>query len=93
MMPDVPPRPSRGSRATRPAFSTGWPRPPVRRSRVIDRLNKELRAALASPEVKKRLATEGAEALPSTPQEYAADIDREETIWSKLIKSIGLKAK
>ena len=67
-----------GFPATRPACSTASPRPPARRKPIIDRLNKELRAALASPEVLKRLATEGAEAMPSTPEEYAADIDREE---------------
>jgi tripartite-type tricarboxylate transporter receptor subunit TctC len=64
----------------------GTPRP------IIDRLNKELRAALASDEVRKRLETDGAEPLPSTPEEYAADIDREETMWSKLIKAAGIKA-
>jgi hypothetical protein len=35
-------------------------------------------------------ATIGAEPLASTPEEYAADIDREETKWSTLIKSLGL---
>jgi hypothetical protein len=30
--------------------------------------------------------------LASTPEEYAADIDREETKWSTIIKSLGLKA-
>jgi tripartite-type tricarboxylate transporter receptor subunit TctC len=59
---------------------------------IVDRLNKELRAALASDEVRKRLETDGAEPLPSTPEEYAADIDREETMWSKLIKAAGIKA-
>ena len=64
----------------------GTPRP------IIERLNKELRAALASEDVRKRLETDGAEPLPSTPEEYAAEIDREETMWSKLIKAAGIKA-
>jgi len=34
-----------------------------------------------------RLATEGAEPLPSTPE----DIDREETQWSKVVKESGAK--
>jgi tripartite-type tricarboxylate transporter receptor subunit TctC len=63
----------------------GTPRP------IIDRLNKELRAALASDEVKRRLVQEGAEPMPTTPEEHAAVIDQEETKWSTLIKSIGLK--
>jgi tripartite-type tricarboxylate transporter receptor subunit TctC len=64
----------------------GTPRP------IIDRLNKALRVALASEEVRSRLAVEGAEPLPSTPEEYAADIDREETQWSRVIKTSGVKA-
>lgn len=63
----------------------GTPRP------IIDRLNKELNAALASDEVKKRLATEGADALPGTPEAYADDIDKEETKWSALVRKLNLK--
>jgi tripartite-type tricarboxylate transporter receptor subunit TctC len=59
---------------------------------IIARLNTELRAALATAEVQKRLHQEGAEPLPTTPQEHATVIDREETKWSALIKSAGLKA-
>jgi tripartite-type tricarboxylate transporter receptor subunit TctC len=63
----------------------GTPRP------VIERLNKELRAALAAEDVRQRLATDGAETLPSTPEEYAADIEREEATWSKVVNALGLK--
>jgi tripartite-type tricarboxylate transporter receptor subunit TctC len=63
----------------------GTPRP------VIERLNKELRAALAADDVRQRLAADGAETLPSTPEEYAADIDREEATWSKVVNALGLK--
>ena len=58
---------------------------------IIDKLNAALREALASPEVKARLAAEGAEPLTSSPEEYAADIDREETKWSKIIKQLAAK--
>jgi tripartite-type tricarboxylate transporter receptor subunit TctC len=64
----------------------GTPRP------IVDKLNAALRKALASEEVHKRIATEGAEPLPTTPEEYAADIDREETKWSALVKKAGAKA-
>jgi len=59
---------------------------------IVERLNKALREALATEEVRKRLIQEGAEPIPTTPEEHAAVIDREETKWSGLIKSIGLKA-
>jgi tripartite-type tricarboxylate transporter receptor subunit TctC len=58
---------------------------------IVERLNKELRAALGSEEVRRRLIQEGAEPRPVTPAEHAAIIDAEETKWSALIKSIGLK--
>jgi tripartite-type tricarboxylate transporter receptor subunit TctC len=64
----------------------GTPRP------IVDRLNAALRGALASPEVSNRLALEAAEPMPTTPEEYAADIDREETLWSAIVKKSGAKA-
>ena len=48
-------------------------------------------AALADDEVRRRLATDGAEALPSSPQEYAADIASEEAKWSEIIRKAGIK--
>src|SRR5262252_10239154 len=64
----------------------GTPRP------IIERLNTALNVALASEEVRARLAIDGAEPLPSTPAQYADDIDREETQWSKVVKASGAKA-
>ena len=48
-------------------------------------------AALAAEDVRKRLAAEGAVALPGTPGDYAAEIDREETKWGALVKQLNLK--
>jgi tripartite-type tricarboxylate transporter receptor subunit TctC len=68
------------------AAPAGTPQP------IIEKLNKALNAALASEDVRKRLAVEGAEPLPSTPAQYADDIDREETTWSKVVKASGARA-
>jgi tripartite-type tricarboxylate transporter receptor subunit TctC len=65
--------------------AAGTPRP------IIDKLNTALRAALAEEALQQRLAVEGAEPLPSTPEEYAADIDREEIKWSKIVQESGAK--
>jgi len=62
----------------------GTPRP------IIDRLNKELRAALASEEVRKRIIFEGGEPESTTPEEHAAVIDRELTKWSAVIRAAGI---
>jgi tripartite-type tricarboxylate transporter receptor subunit TctC len=58
---------------------------------VIEKHNKSLNAAIASPDTQKRLANEGADPLPGTPEEYAADIDKEETKWGTLVRRLGLK--
>lgn len=58
---------------------------------IVARLNAELRKLVVSPEVRERIATDGGDPLPSSPQEYAADIDREEAKWSALIKKLGLR--
>src|SRR5437667_3735340 len=58
---------------------------------VIDTLNRALNAALMTGEVRERLAIEGAEPQPTTPEEYAAIIDRELTMWSDLVKAVGIK--
>jgi tripartite-type tricarboxylate transporter receptor subunit TctC len=58
---------------------------------IVDRLNAELRKLAGDDEVKKRIASEGGDPLTSSPDEYAADIDREETKWSTLIRKLNLK--
>jgi tripartite-type tricarboxylate transporter receptor subunit TctC len=58
---------------------------------IIARLNTELRALVAAPDVRERIAADGGDPLPSSPEQYAADIDREEAKWSVLIKKLNLK--
>jgi tripartite-type tricarboxylate transporter receptor subunit TctC len=58
---------------------------------IIDALNRALNSALASDEVRSRLALEGAEPKPTTPEEYGAMIDRELTMWSDLVKAAGIR--
>jgi tripartite-type tricarboxylate transporter receptor subunit TctC len=59
---------------------------------IVDKLNQVLRAAITSADVRRRLATDGAEPTPGSPEEYAAHIDRDETKWSKVVKDSGAKA-
>ena len=67
------------------AAPAGTPRP------IVDRLNKELRAVLAADDIKERLIADGGGSAPSTPEEYAENIKREEGKWAALIKKLGLK--
>ena len=48
--------------------------------------------ALEAEDTRELLVATGAEPLPSTPEEYAADIDAEEAKWSRLVKQSGVKA-
>jgi tripartite-type tricarboxylate transporter receptor subunit TctC len=59
---------------------------------IVNRLNAELNAALASEEVRARIADEGGDPLSGTPEQQAADIDAEETKWGALVKKLGIKA-
>ena len=64
---------------------TGTPRP------IIDRLNKELRAVVNTEQLKQRIQAEGGDPLTSSPEEYAKDIDSEETKWGTLVRKLNLK--
>jgi len=57
---------------------------------IIERLNKELRTIVNSEDVKQRIIADGGGPLASTPEEYAANITREEGRWAALIKKLGL---
>ena len=60
---------------------------------IVTRLNAALREALTSDDVKARIATEGADPLPGTPQDYARDIDIESTKWADVVKQAGIQVK
>jgi tripartite-type tricarboxylate transporter receptor subunit TctC len=58
---------------------------------VVERLNKALKAALASEDVKKQLMQDGTEITPGTPEDYAAFIDKDEKKWSRLFEASGVE--
>ncbi len=62
----------------------GTPKP------IVARLNKELRAALADADVRKRIINEGGEPSPTTPEEHAAVIASEYAKWAAVIRDAGL---
>jgi len=91
LLPDLPTLAESGVPGFEVALRYGLVAPAGTPQAVIARLNKELNAALSTEEVKNRLATEGAESLPGTPEAYAADIAKEEKKWGGLVKKLGLK--
>jgi tripartite-type tricarboxylate transporter receptor subunit TctC len=59
---------------------------------IINRLNGELRKITAMPDVRKKLTEEGADAINSTPREFAQRIQKDYEIWKKVVDSSGAKA-
>lgn len=59
---------------------------------IIDRVAEETRKALASVDMRKRLADIGAEPLGSTPEEFSAFVKAEYAKWGKVVKDAGIKA-
>jgi tripartite-type tricarboxylate transporter receptor subunit TctC len=58
---------------------------------IVDKLNADTVKALADPDVKKRFADLGVEAVSSTPAEFAAFIKDEMAKYAKLIKEANIK--
>jgi tripartite-type tricarboxylate transporter receptor subunit TctC len=90
-LPDVP----TGAEAGLPGFqSTAWHAamvPAGTPQAVIARLHQTLTAALATPEVRARLATLNVDPIGSTPEELGRFLRTEYDKWNKVIKSVGLQ--
>ena len=71
-------------------FGVGAPRNTP--AEVIDRLNKEINAALADPKIKERLADLGGAVIPSSPVDFGKLIVDETQKWAKVIRFAGIKA-
>jgi tripartite-type tricarboxylate transporter receptor subunit TctC len=91
LLPDVPTIAESGLPGFEAVLHYGLMAPAGTPGDVVARLNRELRAAVSEPDVKARILADGGDPLPSTPQEYAADIAKEEPKWSALIKKLGLR--
>ena len=58
---------------------------------IIDKLNKEINAALADHKIKARLADLGGVALPGSPAEFGKLIADETEKWGKVIRAANIK--
>ena len=58
---------------------------------IVKRLNEELNAALASPDIKELLAREGASPRPGTPEDFGKLIRSDITRWNRLIKDANIQ--
>jgi tripartite-type tricarboxylate transporter receptor subunit TctC len=58
---------------------------------VVNRLNSEIRAVLAMPEVTARFAELGFEAVGNTPEEFAEFLAKDSAKWKKIAEIAGTK--
>jgi tripartite-type tricarboxylate transporter receptor subunit TctC len=58
---------------------------------IVVRMNQELRKMADMQDVKDRLAAQGAEALSSTPEEFAKRIRDDRAKWEKIVKISGAR--
>ena len=70
-------------------FGVGAPRGTP--SEIIDKLNKEINAALADPKIKARFADLGGMTLPGSPADFGKLIADETEKWGKVIRAANIK--
>ena len=59
---------------------------------VVNRLNSEIVAAVALPNVREQLTKMGFEIVANTPEQYAVFLREENVKWGKVVKDLGLRA-
>src|SRR6476619_3915378 len=59
---------------------------------VVDKLNKEINAALADPKMKARLADLGGTVVPGSPADFGRLVADDTEKWAKVIRAAGIKA-
>jgi len=60
-------------------------------SDTIGQLNRDFRAVLEDPELRRRFLELGLEAIPSTPEELSARLKSEIARWARVIKAAGIE--
>ena len=58
---------------------------------IVNRLNAILVKALASPDMRERLASQGAEPIGNTPEQFTAQMQRDLVKWAKVVKDANIK--
>ncbi len=58
---------------------------------IVRRLNSEIVAVLKLPDVRERLASQGVEARPSTPEEFARLLVTDLERWAKVVQRAGVR--
>ncbi|MEO7726030.1 MAG: tripartite tricarboxylate transporter substrate binding protein [Burkholderiales bacterium] len=91
-MPDLPTVAESGVAGYETASWYGVLAPAGTAKSVVELLNREIAKVVHMPDVRERLAGEGADPAGGTPAEFAAHIKRELARWAQVIKQAKIKA-
>jgi tripartite-type tricarboxylate transporter receptor subunit TctC len=69
----------------------GFAAPKNTPAEIVDRLNKEINAAVADPGMLARLAAIGGQPIPGAPAEFGRLIAEETEKWGKVVRAAGIK--
>jgi tripartite-type tricarboxylate transporter receptor subunit TctC len=59
---------------------------------IIAKLNRALRAGVDTADVRARIAADGGDPMPSSPEEYIRDIEREDARWGRTDQEAWVEA-
>ncbi|MBK7793386.1 MAG: tripartite tricarboxylate transporter substrate binding protein [Betaproteobacteria bacterium] len=91
LLPDVPTTAEVGYPQLSITNWTGVMVPAATPAAIVARINADANAALAEPEMKKRIIDQGFEPVAMTPAEARAFFDTEAARWGKLVREAGIK--
>lgn len=89
LLPDVPTANESGLPGYNVTSWYGLFAPPGTPSAIVDKLNAEVAAVLKAPDVTERLAAMGAQAAPTTPEEFGRIVRSEIARWAPVVKASG----
>ena len=92
VLPDLPTLAEAGISGFEAAAWQGIVVPTGTPNEIVQKLNAEVNKALAHPDIRSRLAAQGADILGGTPAEYATYLRSEMPRWAKAVKDSGAKA-
>jgi tripartite-type tricarboxylate transporter receptor subunit TctC len=92
LLPDLPTLAEAGISGFEAAAWQGIVVPTGTANEIVQKLNAEVNKALMHPDIRSRLAAQGADILGGTPAEYAAYLRSEMPRWAKAVKDSGAKA-
>jgi tripartite-type tricarboxylate transporter receptor subunit TctC len=90
-LPEVPTVAESGLAATRLSRGSDCSRRRARRKEIVSRLNREVNAIIAQPEIRERLLAIGMEPMPGTPEDFTTRQANDIAKWKKVVAESGAK--